>query len=57
MSKVDLRTRLLRARLRRWRERLAFAERAGDDAAYIANCRTEIERLEDQLTTNKDLAE
>lgn len=54
MANNDPRTRILEARLKRWRERLSLAEARGDDAAYVANCRTEIERLEDQLTTKKD---
>lgn len=57
MINNDPRTRILETRLKRWRERLAAAESRGDDPAYVANCRTEIERLQDQLATKKDLAE
>lgn len=57
MKHNDPRTRILETRLKRWRERLAAAEARGDDPAYVANCRTEIERLQDQLATKKDLAE
>ena len=53
----DPRTKLLRARVKRWRERLTAAEAAGDDPAYVAACRVEIQRLEDQLATKRDLAE
>lgn len=48
--------RILEARLNRWRERLATAQIAGDDPYYIAAARVEIERLEDQIATNNDMA-
>jgi len=57
MNSGDPRTKLLRTRLKRWRDRLTAAETAGDDPAYVAACRVEIQRIEDQLATKKDLAE
>jgi hypothetical protein len=55
MRPNDPRTKLLKTRLKRWRARLAAAEERGDDAAYAAACRVEIERLLDQLAAAQDL--